>query len=132
MNSTLSVRARIVAAVLLPLSLLPARAAQPDYPGALWSQAYQGHWYTSGNGHYFVVEHDMEGYYEAVISYFQQSGTQASIYYDVNSLQNGSDNVGHAENNPTDAPAGEITQQVEEKYWAWHVRCWNTWMFGTE
>ncbi|HWF19716.1 MAG TPA: N-acetylmuramoyl-L-alanine amidase, partial [Verrucomicrobiae bacterium] len=62
----------------------------------------------------------------------QQSGTQASVYYCVNSLQNGSDNKGHAENNPNDAPAGEITQMVREAYWAWHVSCWNPWMFGTE
>ncbi|HWF19077.1 MAG TPA: hypothetical protein VG754_07410, partial [Verrucomicrobiae bacterium] len=104
----------------------------PDYTNALWNQAYQGHWYTSGYGHYFCIIHDMEGYYESTISYFQQSGTQASIYYCVNSLHNGSDNKGHAENNPNDAPAGEITQIVREAYWAWHVICWNPWMFGTE
>jgi len=106
--------------------------AQPDYAPALWNQAYTNHWYTSGNGHFFCVIHDMEGYYEATISYFQQSNTQASIYYCVNSLQNGSDSLGHAENNPNDAPAGQITQMVREKYWAWHVLCWNTYMFGTE
>ena len=107
-------------------------AAQPDYPGALWNSAYPGHWYTTGNGHYFVVEHDTELYYEATLSYFQQSGTEASINYCVNSLHNGSDDQGHVENNPNDAPAGEITQMVEEQYWAWHVVCWNRWMFGTE
>ncbi|MDE3058273.1 MAG: Ig-like domain-containing protein [Bacteroidota bacterium] len=105
---------------------------QPDYPGAKWAQAYPGHWYTTGYPKDFVVIHDMEGYYEAVISYFQQSTTSASIFYCINGLQNGSDSHGHAENNPGDAPRGEITQMVEEKYWAWHVLCWNRYMFGIE
>lgn len=80
----------------------------------------------------------MEGFYEATISYFQQptqggSNSYASVYYCVNSLQNGNDPAhSHVENNPGDAPAGEITQMVREKYWAWHVVCWNTYMFGTE
>src|SRR5437016_12233007 len=102
-----------------------AASAQPDYPPALWNQAYPGHWYTTGNAHAFCVIHDMEGYYLSVLSYFQQSGTQASVHYCVNSLHNGSDSVGHRENNPNDAPIGEITQMVRERYWAWHVRCWN-------
>ncbi len=106
--------------------------AQPDYPGAKWAQAYPGHWYTTGYPKDFVVIHDMEGYYLSTITYFQQSGTQASIFYCVNGLQNGSDSHGHYENNPGDAPAGEITQMVEEKYWAWHVLCWNKYMFGIE
>lgn len=107
--------------------------AQPDYAPALWNQAYPGHWYTTGNGHSFCVIHDMEGYYEATISYFQQSNTQASAHYCINSLQNGNDAAhGHVENDPTDAPAGEITQMVREQYYAWHVLCWNRYMFGTE
>ena len=105
----------------------------PDYTNALWSQAYPGHWYTSRPGHYFCVIHDMEGYYESVISFFQQSGTQASIHYCVNSLKNGNDKAhNHVENNPADAPAGEITQMVREAYWAWHVLCWNGYTYGTE
>ena len=48
------------------------RSDQPDYPLATWNQAYPNHWYTSGSSHSFCVIHDMEGYYEAVISYFQQ------------------------------------------------------------
>jgi N-acetyl-anhydromuramyl-L-alanine amidase AmpD len=95
---------------------------QPDYPGAKWAQAYPGHWYTSGYEHNFVVIHDMEGYYLSTITYFQQSSTQASIFYCVNGLKD----------NSNDAPAGEITQMVEEKYWAWHVLCWNKYMFGIE
>ena len=95
---------------------------QPDYPYAKWAQAYPGHWYTTGYPKEFVVIHDMEGYYLSVISYFQQSSTQASIFYCINGLMD----------NASDAPAGEITQMVEEKYWAWHVRCWNRYMFGIE
>ncbi|MDB6123328.1 MAG: N-acetylmuramyl-L-alanine amidase, negative regulator of AmpC, AmpD [Pedosphaera sp.] len=122
----------ILCAALL-LALLPsASAAQPDYPSAIWRQAYPGHWYTTGNPRPFHVVHDMEGYYWTTISYFQQSGTQASIYYCVNGLKNGSDSNGHNERNPNDPVAGEITQMVEEKNYAWHVSCWNRYMFGTE
>ncbi len=102
-------------------------ANQPDYPLAKWAQAADGHWYTSGFGDYFVVIHDMEGYYLSVISYFQDPATQASAHFCINSLQNGP-----GENRPGDAPAGEITQMVELKYWAWHVVCWNRYMVGIE
>ena len=95
---------------------------QPDYPLAKWVSAYPGHWYTSGSTRSFVVIHDMEGYYLATISYFQMASTQASIYYCINGQKDDS----------ADAPAGDITQMVEEKYWAWHVRCWNPYMFGIE
>src|SRR3954465_5603546 len=111
-------------ALLFCLTLLTAQAAQPDYTNAIWRSAYPGHWYTSGNAHAFVVEHDMEGYYWTTLSFFQQSGTQASIHYCVNGLQNGSESVTHSEHNTNDPPAGEISQMVEEKNWAWHVRCW--------
>ncbi len=94
---------------------------QPDYPLALWAQAYPGHWNTSGSTRSFVVIHDMEGYYLSTISYFQMSTTQASAHYCVNS--------GYQ---PDGRPGGEITQMVEEKYWAWHVRQWNSYMFGIE
>ncbi len=97
-------------------------ADQPDYQGAKWNQAYPGHWYTDGYARDFVVIHDMEGYYLATISYFQQSATQASVHYCTNGLQD----------SPTDMPPGDITQMVEEKYWAWHVRCWNRYMLGIE
>jgi hypothetical protein len=95
---------------------------QPDYPLAHWASAFPGHWYTTGYRKDFVVIHDMEGYYLSVISYFQQSATQASIHYDVNGLQD----------SPGDAPAGDITQQVEEQYWAWHAICLNRYSFGIE
>jgi hypothetical protein len=97
-------------------------AGQPDYPLAHWAPAYPGHWYTSGYRRDFVVIHDMEGYYLSVISYFQQPGTSASVHYDVNGLQD----------SPGDAPAGDITQQVEEQYWAWHAVCLNRYSFGIE
>jgi N-acetyl-anhydromuramyl-L-alanine amidase AmpD len=99
-----------------------AAHASTDYAPAIWSQAYSGHWYTSGNGHKFLVCHDMEGYYLSTISYFQQSGTQASIHYCVNGKQDTS----------SDAPEGELTQMVRESYYAWHALCWNTYSAGTE
>lgn len=101
---------------------LQKRTSQPDYPLAHWASAYPGHWYTSGNKRDFVVVHDMEGYYLSVISYFQMSTTQASVHYDVNGLQD----------SPSDAPAGDITQQVEEQFWAWHAVCLNSYSFGLE
>ncbi len=97
-------------------------AGQPDYPQAHWAQAYPGHWYTSGVSKDFVVIHDMEGYYLSVISYFQMSTTNASVHYDVNGMQD----------SPSDAPAGDITQQVEEQYWAWHAVCLNRYSLGIE
>lgn len=113
------------------LTLTVARA-QPDYAPALWSPAYPDHWYTTGSNHSFCVIHDMEGYYLSTISYFQQSGTQASAHFCVNSLQNGSDGQNHVENRPSDPAAGQITQMVREQYYAWHALCWNRWSFGTE
>ncbi|MDB6027261.1 MAG: amidase [Verrucomicrobiales bacterium] len=79
-------------------------------------------WYTSGNGHKFVVMHDMEGYYASTISYLNQCGVTASIHYMVNGKHDAS----------SDYPAGEIDQQVREANYAWHARCWNTYSFGTE
>src|SRR5437879_7686945 len=81
--------------------------AQPDYAPAIWNQAFKNHWYTTGNGHKFVVIHDMEGYYLNTISFFQQRGTTASVHYCVNGKKDAS----------TDHPAGEITQMVREKYY---------------
>jgi hypothetical protein len=105
------------------IALLGANAvASTDYGPAIWNSAYSGHWYTSGNGHNFHVIHDMEGYYLSTISYFQQSGTSASVHYCVNGKKDAT----------SDAPAGEITQMVREANYAWHVRCWNTYSTGTE
>src|ERR1022692_1731171 len=107
--------------------------AQPDYAPAHWVPPTGcTKWYTTGNVHHFIVIHDMEGYYEASISYLNTCSVQASVYYLANGLQNGSDSLGHHENNLTDAPAGDLTQSVREQYYAWHVVCWNRYMFGTE
>ena len=97
--------------------------ATPDYPLAHWVSANPGNWYTSGYGRFFVVIHDMEGYYLSVIAMFADPNhTSSSIHYDINGLQD----------SPSDAPAGDITQQVEEQYWAWHAICMNKYSFGIE
>jgi hypothetical protein len=99
-----------------------AAYASSDYGPAIWNPAYAGHWYTSGSGHKFHVCHDMEGYYLSTISYFKQSGTQASVHYCVNGVKD----------TTSDAPAGELTQMVLEANYAWHALCWNTHCTGTE
>ena len=119
--------AKIRSAAAKKAGTLQKPADTPDYPLAKWAQAAAGHWYTSGFGDYFVVIHDMEGYYLSVISYFQDPATQASAHFCINGLQNGP-----GEGRPNDSPAGEITQMVELKYWAWHVVCWNRYMLGIE
>ena len=119
---TVRTNARAIFAAEATNKPLQKVAGQPDYPLAHWMPAYSGHWYTSGYKKDFVVIHDMEGYYLGVISYFQQSTTNASVHYDVNGLQD----------SPSDAPAGDITQQVEEQYWAWHAICLNKYSFGIE
>src|SRR5438876_3826980 len=114
--------------------------AQPDYGPAHWNPPACVKYYTSGNGHHFCVIHDMEGYYQSSISYLNRCDTDtngnynvsASVYYLVNGLKNGNDEDGNVENIPGDAEVGDITQSVRESNYAWHVRCWNTWMFGTE
>src|SRR4051794_40706508 len=40
-----------------------------DYAAAAWVPIGCNKFYTSGNGHKFVVIHDMEGYYASSISY---------------------------------------------------------------
>ena len=107
--------------------------AQPDYGPAHWVPPTGcTKWYTTGNGPDFCVIHDMEGYYWTSISYLNNCSVSASVHYLVNGLQNGSDSLGHRENRPDDPVAGDITQSVREQHWAWHARCWNRWMFGTE
>ena len=104
------------------VSLAGASAmASTDY-GPAQSHIISCKYYTSGNGHHFCVIHDMEGYYLSTISYLSNCGNTVSIHYCVNGK---TDYAG-------DAPPGEITQMVREAYYAWHVGCWNTWMFGTE
>ena len=124
------------------LALGPGALAQPDYPLAHWVPAACTKYYNSGNGHKFCVIHDMEGYYESSVSYLNrcdlntngQFNVSASVYYLVNGLQNGIDTKGNVESTQVinDAAQGDITQSVLESKYAWHVLCWNTWMFGTE
>ena len=96
--------------------------ASTDYGPAIWRSAYSGHWYTSGYGHRFIVEHDMEGYYASCITYFQRSSTMVSATFLVNGKKDTS----------SDYAAGEITQMVRLAYYAWHARCWNQYSHGTE
>src|SRR4051812_31652163 len=100
-NKARTVSRSIMALLLLSLGLIiPVinLQAQPDYPPAIWKQAFKNHWYNTGNGHKFVVIHDMEGYYASTISYFQQRSTQASAHFCVNGLKDSA----------SDFPAGEI------------------------
>jgi len=97
--------------------------ASSDYGPAIYRpMSGCSKWYTSGNGHHFAVCHDMEGYYASGISYLNQCSVSVSINYMVNGKQDTS----------TDYPAGQIDQQVLEANYAWHARCWNTYMWGTE
>src|SRR6185436_14524441 len=70
---------------LLPLILAFALrvSAQPDYPAAHWVPAACTKYYTSGNGHQFVVIHDMEGYYQSSISYLNRCDTNTNGNYNV-------------------------------------------------
>ncbi len=122
--------AALVIGWLLPAGLA---LAQPDYPPAHWVPATNcTKYYTEGYGHNFCVIHDMEGYYWTSISYLNRCDISASIHYLANGLQNGNDSLGHSENRPGDPVAGDLTQSVREQDYAWHARCWNRYMFGTE
>src|SRR3954471_13383013 len=110
------------ALMLSALAATTAAYGSADYGPAIWRQACSGHWYTSGVGKQFYVEHDMEGYYASTISYLQGCNNTVSIHYAVNGLQD----------TGTDMPAGEITQMVLDANYAWHVGCWNTHCMGTE
>jgi len=126
-------RLGLVGWAMVLLMQVTVALAQPDYPPAHWVPATDcDKYYTTGNGHHFCVIHDMEGYYLSSISYLNRCDISASIHYNVNSLQNGSDSLGHNENRPSDPVAGDITQSVREQHYAWHARCWNRYMFGTE
>src|SRR5207249_8035230 len=115
-------RHRLLVLLLMTVSGLAPALAQPDYPTAHWVPPSCTKWYTSGNGHHFCVIHDMEGYYYSSISYLNNCSVSASVYY-----------LCHSDYDTTEgAPLGDITQSVREAYYAWHVGCWNTWMFGTE
>ena len=97
--------------------------ASTDYGPAYWRPPCNANYNTSGYGHKFHVIHDMEGYYLSVISMFNACGyTSASVHYLINGKQDSS----------SDAAAGEVTQSIRDSYYAWHVRCWNSYCTGTE
>ncbi len=109
-------------------------ANQPDYPLAKWNPARNGHWSTTLIQQKFVVIHDVEGSYLGCISWFQNPNNTylTSAHYILNSHPNGVNATTKAPNNTPDAPVGEITQMVEERYRAHHVGCWNSYMIGIE
>lgn len=124
MKTSIPVFRKILLCFLFILAFLVPRigSASTDYAPAIWRSAYSGHWYTSGYGHRFMVEHDIEGYYASCITYFQRSSTMVSSTFVVNGKKDTS----------SDYAAGEITQMVRLAYYAWHARCWNQYSHGTE
>src|SRR5436305_107974 len=93
--------------------------ASTDYGPAIWNPPSGcTKYYSSGYGHSFAVIHDMEGYYLSSISLLRSCSSTVSVFYAVSG--------GH------DVAAGQITQMVRESNYAWHVGCWNKYMFGTE
>ena len=96
--------------------------ASTDYGPAVWRPVCSGKWNTSGHGHKFYVEHDMEGYYLSSIAYMQKCSVSVSVHYACNGKKDAT----------SDAAAGEISQLVRDAYYAWHARCWNGYSLGTE
>ncbi|MBI2427667.1 MAG: Ig-like domain-containing protein [Ignavibacteriales bacterium] len=105
-------------------------ANQPDYPLAKWNAAYSGNFGTQLIQQKFVVVHDVEGSYLGCISWFKNPSAGVSAHYVLNSHPNTP--VNKQPTGGPDAPVGEVTQMVEEKYRAWHVGCWNSYMVGIE
>jgi hypothetical protein len=108
-------------AALLGVATIPLQAST-DYGPAVWRPVCSGKWNTSGTGHRFYVEHDMEGYYLSSISYMQKCSVSVSVHYACNGKQDAS----------SDAAAGQLSQLVRDAYYAWHARCWNGYSLGTE
>jgi N-acetyl-anhydromuramyl-L-alanine amidase AmpD len=116
---------KIMAAVLCAGAATNIVSASTDYGPAIWRPACSGKWNTTGSGHKFAVIHDMEGYYAYEVSSgggLRSCSTTVSVHYCVNGKQDAT----------SDYPAGEITQEVSEAYYAWHARCWNGHSVGTE
>ena len=105
-------------------------ASTPDYPLAKWNAAYAGNFGTDLIQQKFVVLHDVEGSYLGCISWFKNAAAGVSSQFVLNSHPNGVS--GTSPGSTPDAPVGEVTQMVEEKYRAWHVGCWNSFMVGIE
>lgn len=106
--------------------------SQPDYPLAKWNAAYSGNFGTQLIQQRFVVIHDVEGSYLGCISWFKNPDAQVSAHFVLNSNPYGANTSTHMPNGVPDAPVGEVTQMVEEKYRAWHAGCWNSYMIGIE
>ncbi len=104
----------------------------PDYPLAKWNAAYSGNFGTDLIQQKFVVVHDVEGSYLGCISWFKNTTAGVSAHYVLNSNPYGVNSTTKGPNGTPDAPVGEVTQMVEEKYRAWHVGCWNSYMVGIE
>ncbi|MFZ4620134.1 MAG: N-acetylmuramoyl-L-alanine amidase [Bacteroidota bacterium] len=104
----------------------------PDYPLAKWNAAYSGNFGTDGIAQKFVVVHDVEGSYLGCISWFKNASAQVSAHYVLNTNPYGVNSSTKGPNGTPDAAVGEVTQMVEEKYRAWHVGCWNSFMVGIE
>ncbi|MBP6672821.1 MAG: N-acetylmuramoyl-L-alanine amidase [Bacteroidetes bacterium] len=104
----------------------------PDYPLAKWNAAYSGNFGTDQILQRFVVVHDVEGSYLGCISWFKNTTAGVSAHYVLNSNPYGVNSSTKGPNGTPDAPVGEVTQMVEEKYRAWHVGCWNSFMVGIE
>ncbi len=113
-------------------SRMEKTADKPDYPLAKWNPARTGHWSTTLIQQKFVVVHDVEGSYLGCISWFQNPNNTylTSAHYILNSHPNTP--VNKQPVGAPDAPVGEITQMVEERYRAHHVGCWNSFMIGIE
>lgn len=109
---------------------LKKAANQPDYPLAKWNPAYSGNFGTELIQQRFVVVHDVEGSYLGCISWFKNTSANVSSHFVLNSHPNTP--VNKQPTGSPDAPVGEVTQMVEEKYRAWHVGCWNSYMVGIE
>jgi len=116
---------KLFAVAVSTLACAGMAKASTDYGPAIWRSACSGHWNTTGNGHKFLVVHDMEGYYAYEVSSgggLRSCSTTVSVHYAVNGKQDTS----------TDYAAGEVTQFVRESYYAWHARCWNGSSAGVE
>jgi len=103
--------------------------ASTDYGPAIWNPL--PNYYTTGNGHLFLVIHDMEGFYGSAWNVFNGNGT--SVHFAVNSGSGTSGVVnGHTYTDSDGKPAGEVSQFVREAYYGWDARCWNKYHIGTE
>src|SRR5262245_38811867 len=67
--------------------------ASTDYGPAIWRPPLCTKWNTTGNGHRFLVVHDMEGYYAYEVSTsggLRACGVSVSVHYAINGKQDAS------------------------------------------